>query len=125
MIIQNKSKRKPTGGRYKKQIKKIRNIGNHPTHTKVGKQKEKLVRIRGGTFKYRLLNAEIANVFDPVTRKYSKAKIETVVESPANRHYVRRNIITRGTVIKTDKGGARVTNRPGQEKVINAVLIKK
>ena len=52
-----------------------------------------------------------------------KAKIEIVTANPANRHYVRRNIMTKGTIIKTDKGDARVTSRPGQDGVINAVLI--
>ena len=33
----------------------------------------------------------------------------------ANRHYVRRNILTKGTVITTDKGNAVITSRPGQE----------
>jgi len=31
--------------------------------------------------------------------------------------------MTKGTIIKTDKGAARITNRPGQEGCINAVLI--
>ena len=46
-----------------------------------------------------------------------------VVENPANRHYIRRNILTRGTIIKTEKGNARITSRPGQDGVVNAVLI--
>ena len=125
MIIQDRSKRKLSGGRYKRQIKKIRNQGNQPTHTKVGEQKTKEIRVRGGNIKYRLLNSNIANVYDPETKTYSKAKIETVVDNPANRHYIRRNIITKGAKIKTDKGEAIVLNRPGQEKIINAILVKK
>lgn len=125
MITQDKSRRKVSGGRYKKQIKKLRNKGNLPTHTKVGKQHFVLVRKRGGSEKFRLLQADIANVFDPVSKKYLKAKIETVIESPANRHYVRRNVITKGTIIRTDKGDAKVLNRPGQENIINAILVKK
>ena len=46
-----------------------------------------------------------------------------VVENPANRHFVRRNIMTKGTVIETEKGKARITSRPGQDGTINAVLI--
>ncbi|MHA1485277.1 MAG: 30S ribosomal protein S8e, partial [Candidatus Thorarchaeota archaeon] len=30
---------------------------------------------------------------------------------------------TRGTIIKTSKGRAKVTSRPGQEGILNAVLI--
>ena len=55
--------------------------------------------------------------------KIEKLKITAVVENPANRHFVRRNIITKGTVIETEKGKARITSRPGQEGVINAILI--
>jgi small subunit ribosomal protein S8e len=36
---------------------------------------------------------------------------------------VRQNIVTRGAVIETEAGRARVTSRPGQHGVINAVLI--
>lgn len=125
MIIQDKSKKKKSGGRYKKQIKKIKNKGNLPTYTKIGKQKIVKIRVKGGNKKFRLLNTDTANIFDPDTKKYNKAKIESVVDSPANRHYIRRNIVTKGTIIKTDKGNAKVLNRPGQEKVINAILIKK
>jgi small subunit ribosomal protein S8e len=34
------------------------------------------------------------------------------------------NIITKGAVIETDAGKARVTSRPGQHGVVNAVLLK-
>lgn len=125
MIIQDKSKRKISGGRYKKQIKKLRNKGNLPIHTKIGKQKVTKIRVKGGNKKFRLLNVDTANVFDSNTKKYMKARIESVVDNPANRHYIRRNIITKGTIIKTDKGDAKVINRPGQESIINAILIKK
>ena len=125
VLDQQKSKRKETGARYKRQhAKKKRALGRAPTLTKVDKeiQKRKL-KVRGGDSKTRLLKSNIANVYDPKAKKYIKAKIEMVVENPANRHYVRRNIMTKGTVIKTDKGNARVTSRPGQDGVINAVLV--
>jgi len=47
-----------------------------------------------------------------------------VLENPANRHFVRRNILTKGTIIETVKGKAKITGRPGQEGMVNAVLIK-
>ncbi|MCX6709925.1 MAG: 30S ribosomal protein S8e, partial [Candidatus Woesearchaeota archaeon] len=37
---------------------------------------------------------------------------------------VRRNIIVMSTIIDTEIGKARVTSRPGQHGIINAVLIK-
>jgi len=36
---------------------------------------------------------------------------------------MRRNILTRGAVIKTEIGDARITNRPGQDGVVNAILL--
>jgi small subunit ribosomal protein S8e len=35
----------------------------------------------------------------------------------------RRAIITKGAIIETSKGNARVTSRPGQCGIINAVLL--
>ena len=56
--------------------------------------------------------------------KIVKVKIKNVVDNPADKHLARRNIITKGTIIDTEKGKARVTSRPGQDGVINAVLVK-
>ncbi len=47
-----------------------------------------------------------------------------MVENPANPNYVQRNIITKGAIIKTSAGNAKVTSRPGQDGTINAVLVK-
>ena len=51
-------------------------------------------------------------------------KIKTVIESPDNRHYARENVLTKGAIIDTEAGKARITSRPGQEGVVNAVLIE-
>ena len=53
-----------------------------------------------------------------------KAKLKKVIENKASRHFARMGIITKGAIIETDKGKAKVTNRPGQDGVINAVLVK-
>ena len=37
---------------------------------------------------------------------------------------VRRNILTKGAIIETDAGKAKITNRPGQEGTVNAVLVE-
>ncbi|MHA1852522.1 MAG: 30S ribosomal protein S8e [Candidatus Heimdallarchaeaceae archaeon] len=124
VIVQSRSKRKPTGGRYKPYRKKrMYEMGRAPTLTRIDERKLKLVRTRGGNKKYRLLRTNIANVLDKKTNKYEKVKIISVIDNPANRHFVRRNIITKGTIIKTEKGDAKVTSRPGQDGTVNAVLI--
>ncbi len=125
VIKQTKSKRTPSGGQYK-DYRKLRQyeIGSMPLLTKVGSQKIRKDRVMGGNSKVRVLSAEVANLLDPKTKKFTKAKIQTVTENPANRHFVRRNIITKGTIIQTDKGKARVTSRPAQDGTVNAVLVE-
>jgi len=126
VIIQTRSKRKPSGARYKDyREKRMHEMGRAPTLTRIDERRFKLVRTRGGNYKYRLMKTTIANVLDKNTNKYEKLKILSVVENPADRHFVRRNIITKGTIIKTDKGDAKVTSRPGQDGTVNAVLISK
>ncbi len=122
---QHRSKRKPTGGRYVPfRTKKLRELARLPTHTKVGERVIKLIRGMGGNKKVISYSDDHANVFDPKSKKYAKLKIEAVVENPANRHFVRRNILTKGTIIKTSKGNAKVLSRPGQDGVVNAILVK-
>ena len=124
-INQHKSKRKATGGRYQASYKKkLRTVGRLPTLTRLGKGKRKTLRTTGGGKKTILLNTQTANLYDPKTKKYTKAKIESIEENPANRHFARRSIMTKGTIIKTDKGQAKITSRPGQEGTINAILVK-
>lgn len=124
-LTNSRSKRKVTGGRYvgyrKKRISEVRNL---PTLTKLGEKVARVLRVRGGNNKSRLLSDKVANVFNPTTKKYEKLEIKTVLENPANRNFVRRNILTKGTVIETAKGKAKITSRPGQERVINAILLK-
>ena len=123
-ISQERSKRKPSGGIYKNyRKKKFFNLGRDPTLTKLDSKKVKKIRIRGGNKKIILLSSDIANVYSPKEKKYKKVKIKTVLENPANRHYIRRNILTKGTIIETEIGKAKILNRPGQEGVINAILI--
>jgi small subunit ribosomal protein S8e len=124
VIIHGRSKRTSTGARMKtRSRKRLFQRGNLPTLTTLSEKKVRVIREKGGERKSRLLSINLANVYDPKSKKFHKAKILNIVENPANRNYVRRNIITRGTIMETDKGKARVTSRPGQEGAINAVLI--
>jgi small subunit ribosomal protein S8e len=122
-IYQERTKRKITGGRYKYKIKNKRNLGDLPTNTKLGKNKLKITEGRANLLKQKLLFGEIANVYDAKTKKYSKMKVLNVIENPANRNFAKRNIITKGAILKVEKGKVRVLSRPGQDGVINAVLI--
>ena len=125
VIIQGKSLRSPSGGRLKQHRKKKQyDAGGTPTHTRIDEVKQKNIVTLGNNRKTKLLAGNIVNLHDPKTKTTSKATIKIVVENTANRHFVRRNILTKGTVIETDKGKAKVTSRPGQNGIVSAVLIK-
>ena len=118
------SNRKATGGRINKSRKKRRaDKGFEFLETKVGPTKAKMKRCKGGLIKVRLLTADSMNVTDK-TGKITKTRIITVVENPANPNYVRRNIMTKGAIVKTDIGNARITSRPSQDGVVNGVLVE-
>lgn len=122
MITRNRSRRKATGGIYKTKTPKPKSAkGNEPTNTKIGATKRKQVRSRGGNHKQRLLTVTEVNLFDG--KKYVKATLKNVVENTANPNYVRQNILTKGALVETDKGKAKITSRPGQEGTVNAVLV--
>jgi len=98
-------------------------MGRDPAETILGSDKRKIIRTRGGNIKVKLLSTEYANVTDPSNGTTKKVKIVDVMENPANIDYSRRGVITKGSIIKTELGLAKVTSRPGQNGVVNAVLI--
>ena len=125
-LWQGQSRRSKTGRqiRYARDKRKFE-IGREAHLTIIGETKLKQVRTKGNNRKTRALTTNFAYVVDPNTKKTIKTEILTVVENPANIHYVRRNIMTKGAIINTKLGKARITSRPGQSGTINAVLISK
>jgi len=124
MKFQGKSTRKYTGGRLiQARGKRKYELGGEQANTHLGEAIRKTVKTLGGQLKVRLLRAQVAIVTDPATKTSKTVKIETVTGNPANKNYIRRNIMTKGSIIKTEIGSARITNRPGQEGSINAILI--
>ena len=118
-------KRKPTGGRRRPYRKKRKyEMGSFPAETILGETKRKIDRRRGGNLKVRLLSTSQVNVSDPKTGRTETVKILRVLKNPANKDYDRRGVITKGTIIETPLGTARITSRPGQNGVLNAVLIE-
>jgi len=121
MKDQGRSPRKRTGGRRRpNRDKRKHELGDEPTETQLGEPKLKAIDARGTSTKTRAIRTDTATVAtDDGT---VAAEIEDVVENPADPNYARRNIITRGAIIETSAGRARVTSRPGQDGQINAVL---
>ena len=111
-----------TGGRKRRfNDKRLCHIGGVFTATKVSATDLKRERRkRGGTTGLKLKKAVSINV---VTKSgVKKAKISKVLESH-NPEFVRMNILTKGTVVETELGKVRITNRIGQDGIINGVLV--
>lgn len=121
VVMHTRSKRKPSGGRYTSTNPKRQHaIGRNPSMTKIEEETRlRTNRTKGGSAKTRVIQTNKVNLLDG--KKAVVAEIEGVLENPANRHFVRRNILTKGTIIETNKGRARITNSPGQDGIVNAV----
>jgi small subunit ribosomal protein S8e len=123
MKDQGRSTRKRTGGRRRPQHKKKKHeLGREPTETTVGEPRIRTIDAQGNTEKVRALSTNVANV--ATGDETVEADIEDVVENAANPNYVRRNIVTKGAVVETSAGRARVTSRPGQTGTVSAVLVE-
>jgi small subunit ribosomal protein S8e len=117
-------KEKSSGGRRRAYRKKRKyEQGTFPAETLFGERKRKITRGRGGNLKLKILSEKQMCVTDPKTGKTEKAEIMRVIKNPANIDYNRRGVITKGSVIETSLGPARVTSRPGQHGILNAVLV--
>jgi len=117
-------KKKPSGGRKRAYRGKRKfEQGRFPAETLLGEPKKKIERGRGNTIKIKVLSNKYAYVTDPKTGKTEKAEILRVVKNPSNVDYDRRGVITKGAIIETTLGLARVSSRPGQNGIINATLI--
>ncbi|MFW6385386.1 MAG: 30S ribosomal protein S8e [Halodesulfurarchaeum sp.] len=118
-----RSTRTKTGGRIRPHRNKRKyELGQSPTETQLDEPRFKTVDARGRTVKTRALATNVANVTDDGETRH--VQILDVVENGANPNYVRRNIVTKGAVIETEDGFARVTSRPGQNGQVNAVAVE-
>ncbi|MBD3387461.1 MAG: 30S ribosomal protein S8e [Candidatus Altiarchaeales archaeon] len=104
--------------------KRKRHQGGKPVETRIGAARRKNVKTRGGGVKEKLEYADKANV--TVDGKHVRCEVTGLKDNPANKDYTRRNVITKGAIIevKTPSGEVlevRVTSRPGQDGVLNAV----
>ncbi|MEM2103996.1 MAG: 30S ribosomal protein S8e [Candidatus Bathyarchaeia archaeon] len=118
-------KRKMTGGKRRAYRSKRKfEQGSFPVETVLGEPERKIERKRGSNMKIKVLSEKYACLTDLKTGKTEKVEILRVVRNPANVDYDRRGVITKGSIIETPLGLARVTSRPGQNGVINAVLTR-
>ncbi len=124
---QGNDNRKPTGGIRGRHVKvKRKALGGGPPRLAVMSpvEKRRVERAFGGNRKVRLVRITYVNVFVPSEGRARKARIIRILESPANREFLKRGIIVKGTVVETEVGKAVVTSRPSQEGVANALLLE-
>jgi small subunit ribosomal protein S8e len=118
-------KRKVTGKKYiKKRKKKKYETPGQRTISKLGnEEKRKTKRTRGNNKKVVLIKSKFINVKMP-DKKIKKTIINNVIETPSNKFLTRQNILTKGTILKTEIGNVKITNRPTQEGHLNGILIE-
>jgi small subunit ribosomal protein S8e len=119
-----KKGKKISGGKYiKNRKKKSYERAGQGRIVKIGEEKRKTKKIMGGNKKTFLLKAKFVNV-QSKNKNLKKVEIKNVLETPSNRFLARQNIITKGTIIETELGKVRITNRPTQEGLINGILVE-
>ncbi len=122
---QARSKRKYTGKKYKHFRKKRKRELERPRiDTVIGNvTKSKKQRTMGGNMKMKLFSTNYINVTDPSNNKTSKVKILRFESNAASKDLNRRHILTKGAIVETELGNAKITSRPGQHGVLNGMLI--
>ncbi|MCX6801765.1 MAG: 30S ribosomal protein S8e [Candidatus Diapherotrites archaeon] len=124
-----KSKKKMTGGiRHSRNRcdKKRSWMGGPAALTQIAeKEDNKVLKGRGKTTKVKLTKTSFVLVSE--NGKTFKAKVVNVKENSADRHFARRQIMTKGALIEIEVNGekrlAKVTSRPGQQGEVQAVPV--
>ncbi len=123
--IENLTKRKVSGGRRKalRSRRKYETDG-YPNEPVLGKHQIVVKRVRGNNLKSVVRTVEFVNVVDPTSGKVTKMRLMQVAHNYSNKDYQRRGVVTKGAIIETEAGTARVLSRPGQDGTVNAILVK-
>ncbi len=120
--VENLKKRKFTGGKRRTyRSRRKYEIDRYPAEPILGEVNIVKKRVRGANIKLAVREISFANVADKA--KVRRVKIVKVDDNPANRDYARRGVITKGAIIETEIGTAKVVSRPGQDGTINAILM--
>ena len=121
--IENLAGRKYTGGKkIQSHTRRKHQIDRYPNEPVQGTQNIISRNVRGNNTKQAIKSTEYANINDPNNRKTIKSKIIRVLRNPANKDYERRGVLSKGAVIETELGTAKIVSRPGQSGSINAIL---
>ena len=122
--IENLSTSKITGGRrVALRSRRKFEIDRYPNEPLAGEQQTVTRKVRGKNLKTALISANFVNLV-LADSKVKKTKIIRVLENPTNNDYKRRGVITKGAIIETEDGKCKVISRPGQDGVVNGILVK-
>ena len=122
--VENLATSKLTGGRrHPLRIRRKYEMDRYPNEALTAAQETVTRKVRGKNTKTALKTIDFANLASAGS-KVKKSKILKVLENATNNDYRRRGIITKGAILETADGKCRVISRPGQDGVVNAIIIK-
>ena len=122
--VENLSTSKITGGRrIPLRIRRKYETDRYPNEPINGAQVTVTRRVRGNNQKTALKTIDFVNLATGES-KVKKSKIIKVLENATNNDYKRRGIITKGAILETAEGKCRVISKPGQNGIVNAILLK-
>ena len=122
--VENLATSKITGGRrHPLRTRRKYEIDRYPNEPINGAQVTITRHVRGNNRKTALKSIDFVNLATEGA-KVKKTKIIKVIENTTNNDYKRRGIITKGAILETQEGKCRVISRPGQNGIVNAILLK-
>jgi len=122
--VENLATSKITGGRrHPLRTRRKYEIDRYPNEAINGAQVTITRRVRGNNRKTALKTIDFVNLATG-DAKVKKTKILKVLENATNNDYKRRGIITKGAILEIQEGKCRIVSKPGQNGIVNAVLLK-
>jgi small subunit ribosomal protein S8e len=122
--VENLATSKITGGRrVPLRIRRKYETDRYPNEPINGAQVTVTRRVRGNNQKTALKTIDFVNLATGEA-KVKKTKIIKVLDNSTNNDYKRRGIITKGAILETAEGKCKVVSKPGQNGIVNAILLK-
>ena len=122
--VENLATSKTTGGRrHPLRIRRKYETDRYPNEAVTGAQVTVTRTVRGKNRKTAVKTIDFVNLATG-DAKVKKTKILKVLENTTNNDYKRRGIITKGAILETQEGKCKVVSKPGQNGIVNAILVK-
>ena len=118
-----KTRKITCGNRHPLKTRQKIQIDRYPNEALMGEQETATRKTRGNNRKTALKTVNHVNLVLP-NAKIKRSKIVRVLENQTNNDYQRRGVITKGAILETEDGKCKVVSRPGQNGVINAILVE-